>query len=718
MEDIRIDEIKLSHSRSVEYRNRDALIIVNEDNLNTELLTILKEYLFYFPETIYLENKYKEISGILTRRDVEHSIALNQLAVNRMFYRIDNISQITSEWLEIFYDKHQSVRCIPYILGNKLQGELMIHIGNENFADCMMWQNVSSVLKQILEQKGIKTISISDSIECLMLRKELNKVNGICCLTTDKAQYADAVIYGQAELKRLLRQQITDGVKNQQRYISLRELYVECLVYYCVHTLRKRNVNLYFFEAPNASKIQTWDENEKAWLKQATSLGKIADDDDLLEEIYHSNESRFYLKSHEYENAYYLDQGGYYQLADYQGIYLNIINGKRITLNPSKKYISSIHFFGSCIARGLCVSDEYTIESYIQKKLNSQFPDKFRAINYGVAGLTDNELIDFHYILNTEFNEGDIVICINNYGDATVDYLKKAGAICFETSHLFEHPNEYGRWFLDSVIHVNHIANNVISDYIFEKIIPDLGKERMEQARHFQLKLTDLNRQMPKDLEAYLHNIKKLYNDKFNRCGGENSVDRVVGAIVMNCNPFTYGHRYLIEQAAASVDELIVFVVQENKSIFPFEDRIELVRKGVVDLCNVLVLPSGRFMISTETFPEYFNKSQLQEISVDSSKDVRIFGRYIAPALQISKRFVGEEPMDAVTKSYNRTMHDILPEYGVEFIEIPRKEIDGNVISASLVRKLLKEHNFKEIAKLVPETTYQYLITTTIRAIK
>ena len=34
-----------------------------------------------------------------------------------------------------------------------------------------------------------------------------------------------------------------------------------------------------------------------------------------------------------------------------------------------------------------------------------------------------------------------------------------------------------------------------------------------------------------------------------------------VGAIVMNCNPFTMGHRYLIETAASQVDRLYVFVL-------------------------------------------------------------------------------------------------------------------------------------------------------------
>lgn len=54
-----------------------------------------------------------------------------------------------------------------------------------------------------------------------------------------------------------------------------------------------------------------------------------------------------------------------------------------------------------------------------------------------------------------------------------------------------------------------------------------------------------------------------------------------VGSIVMNCNPFTLGHRYLIEYASKYVDYLYIFVVEEDKSFFPFSDRIDLIKKGL-----------------------------------------------------------------------------------------------------------------------------------------
>ena len=178
----------------------------------------------------------------------------------------------------------------------------------------------------------------------------------------------------------------------------------------------------------------------------------------------------------------------------------------------------------------------------------------------------------------------------------------------------------------------------------------------------------------------------------------------------MNCNPFTLGHRYLIEYAAQRVEHLYIFAVEENKSFFSFEDRIALIKAGTADLPNVTVLPSGRFIISSLTFTDYFGKKELQDKTIDPSLDVSLFGKYIAPSLGITVRFVGEEPLDKVTMQYNEAMKKILPEYGVDFIQIPRKESDCEVISASRVRKYLEEQNFAENKKIVPNTTYQYLL--------
>jgi [citrate (pro-3S)-lyase] ligase len=177
----------------------------------------------------------------------------------------------------------------------------------------------------------------------------------------------------------------------------------------------------------------------------------------------------------------------------------------------------------------------------------------------------------------------------------------------------------------------------------------------------------------------------------------------------MNCNPFTLGHQFLIETAASQVEYLYVFVVEEDKSFFRFQDRFRLVTEGTKHIKNVKVLPSGEYMISLSTFPGYFNKDNIDCTTVDATQDLEIFCRYIAPCLNIRCRFVGSEPVDMVTNGYNLQMKKILKKYDLECIEIERIQESDKVISASTVRNLLKEKNWKEIEKIVPKSTLLFL---------
>jgi len=210
--------------------------------------------------------------------------------------------------------------------------------------------------------------------------------------------------------------------------------------------------------------------------------------------------------------------------------------------------------------------------------------------------------------------------------------------------------------------------------------------------------------------ENFLHSTKLFNSDELEAHKKSLRERRLkVGCIVMNANPFHLGHEYLVEYAASRVQKLFVMVVSEDKSDFTFAERFELVKRGTEQFPNVEVLPSGNFVISQQTFSGYFNKENLQNVTVDSTDDVKIFAEEIAPSLGVNVRFVGEEPEDTVTRQYNETMKSFLPPYGIDFYEIPRREIDGKVISAKTVRVALKAGDFDKIKKLVPATTYKFL---------
>ena len=181
-----------------------------------------------------------------------------------------------------------------------------------------------------------------------------------------------------------------------------------------------------------------------------------------------------------------------------------------------------------------------------------------------------------------------------------------------------------------------------------------------------------------------------------------------VGGIVMNANPFTLGHRHLVEQAASQCDWLHLFVVREDASFFPFCARLEMVRAGVAHLRNVTVHEGSQYIISRATFPAYFLKESGKVQQAWSEIDVLIFRNYIAPALGITHRFIGSEPFCAVTHQYNQTLHALLAG-SVTVVEIPRIKMMGSAISASEVRRLLKTQQFSRIRDIVPESTFAHL---------
>lgn len=190
------------------------------------------------------------------------------------------------------------------------------------------------------------------------------------------------------------------------------------------------------------------------------------------------------------------------------------------------------------------------------------------------------------------------------------------------------------------------------------------------------------------------------------------------GAIVMNANPFTRGHQFLVEQASSRVDHLYLFVVREDCSIFPFEQRYQLVRDGVSHLGNVSVIETADYAVSRVTFPSYFLKSDADAQKLQMEIDLLLFARRIAPEFHIVKRFVGTEPLCRTTRHYNEAMQRVLSGEGLQTVELNRIEAGDQPISASRVRRLMKKEAFESLSQLVPETTLNYLRSMQTAAIR
>lgn len=209
------------------------------------------------------------------------------------------------------------------------------------------------------------------------------------------------------------------------------------------------------------------------------------------------------------------------------------------------------------------------------------------------------------------------------------------------------------------------------------------------------------------------------------------------GAIVMNANPFTKGHRYLVEQAASLVDNLYVIVVKEDRSRFPYVERKAMIEAGCAGLDNVIVCEGSDYAISAATFPTYFLKKLDDATDTQIALDLDLFVNHIAKPLGVTVRFAGSEPEDALTRRYNELMAEILPGTSVavvrqaahqpdpelvkgsalrqarrpmDFVEIPRLEQKGKPLSATSLRRALDKGGFKEAMEYIPESTIPYLV--------
>lgn len=479
--------------------------------------------------------------------------------------------------------------------------------------------------------------------------------------------------------------------------------------------LDERNVRMLYVSLPNAEKIKGLTDFEKDRHYNWTFDFNHADKEmDKLKLIYGDDVTAEYILS-VFDGGVVVQGDKRKILLDFSSDNQHIINGRRVTTSQPSVFHNTIYTHGACTWRGVGVEDSQTIASYLQDEINRKYPNSFKVVNSAIgrgSSLDD----DFQHIKEQNYKPGDIVI-IGSFGQIETinqSFYHKHHIAYLETSTLFNRPHEIGEWFLDHVLHTNYRGNIVIAKSIYHKI-----EDCEWLLTNNNLRKSSVS-PLSKDADVLTHG-QKVYGDnpellkyiKSLEPYKKGTSESLNGSIVMNCNPFTLGHRYLIEYAASKVDYLYIFVVEENRSYFDFKDRLELVKKGTADLKNVIVLPSGNFIISATTFPGYFYKSDLKEAKIDCSNDLNVFAQYIAPALNIKVRFAGQEPLDPVTNQYNEGMAEILPKNGIRFEVIPRKkdEEGTSVISASRVRKCLEEGKLDEIRQIVPPTTYDYLVS-------
>lgn len=292
-----------------------------------------------------------------------------------------------------------------------------------------------------------------------------------------------------------------------------------------------------------------------------------------------------------------------------------------------------------------------------------------------------------HEIIATGSYFGNSLRCIcvssNHQGEGLLNSI---------VSHLIEEEYALGNFHLF-----------VYTKTCSAKFFKDLGFTEIAQIDHQISFLENKKTGFP----DYLASLKKPMGHS----------DKVAG-LVINANPFTLGHQYLVEKAADENDWVHLFMVSEDKSLVPFAVRQKLIKAGLVHLDNIIFHETGPYLISQATFPSYFQKEESDVIKSQAHLDTAIFIK-IAQALGITKRYVGQEPTSQVTAIYNDIMAQELEKVGLEFGIIPRKTISNQTepISASTVRTVIKEGNWNLLEQLVPKTTLDYFQSKEAQAI-
>ncbi|MCR5288859.1 MAG: [citrate (pro-3S)-lyase] ligase [Treponema sp.] len=184
-----------------------------------------------------------------------------------------------------------------------------------------------------------------------------------------------------------------------------------------------------------------------------------------------------------------------------------------------------------------------------------------------------------------------------------------------------------------------------------------------------------------------------------------------IGAIVANCNPFTKGHRYLVEQAASACEWVHLFVLSTEQEWISSKARFDMVKAGTKDIKNVILHVTSDYLISPVVFPTYFIKEKDKAFTFNCMLDIRIFCDHIAKELGITRRFVGTEPTSEVTRLYNDTLLQYLPQSGIDVTVVERLQMQNKTVSASTVRESIKNGSIDDIAYMLPQTTYDYLRT-------
>lgn len=678
------------------FKTKKELFIVHEQDLSLKL--IVEFFVQNIHDLIYVENDVDELVKIISYdmfvRGKWGSDDLPYLEMNGQESDIQDCSQIIS----YFSSNPNMTRC-PVVVRNRLVGEYALtdYAGSDilcrynSFAFVWFLKSIRFVDEYLLAHNLNQVCILANKKYWKQIDEAVKNARVRYVVTDDANLIPVGTTYViDMEYPEVLRKLLPNG---HIPGISMYEITEAAVVEETIRFLNDHGITYLYFEGPSKHQLTALYADEKEALVYQSNAAlfirdkksyarKVANGEPLVEKM-----------------APVMSNGLHYTLVDYRSQEYNVENGLRRTTCQPTKYESSIHIYGPCISQGFLVKDADTIPSQLQK-LTNQCSGNFRVFNHGINGM-GSLLNSCLAVLSTPLAEGDIVIEINTCFDLAKTCMTKLNVPIYDLSHLFSGKHY---WFFNHPFHCSAHANRTIAEHIASKL--DMQCESPKEKQY----VSYFNGQMiDKNLVYVANGIQEYVSAVSKNAFAITPKDRIA-AIVMTADPFTCGHLYLVKSALKEADYLYVFVVEEETGTYSFKERFGMVSEALKQYPNIKVISTGKLMHSVYTFPEYSFRGQDLDEAVDPSRELRLFGEIVAPALQISIRFFGEEPTDKVTRALNVYAQEILPQYGISVRIIPRKSIDGAHISASTVRQLVRARKFEELDYLVPESTRNFLI--------
>ena len=681
------------------------IIYIDKDKLNVVQYSQLpnKDLSLFFSSSkhslVYVEDENNKVIGFIDHNLYKQSKATNEVKIKK-FGKVLIEEKSDFSQIETLFETNLDIVAIPVLNeNNNLIGAYVRTIPEElssfdKVMNCIALAVLPAFIEEFLlyiKTNGIKTI--------YLIANENDFVKFCDCFNSfvEIQHYDNTVINSHSIIIDMLysktyRQLISKSINHD--IVSLEHILAIIILPIAINYVKSHNASLYFIEGLIKEKIK---ESNLRWpqLYSGLTLAEAVSDNDLIK-------------------AFCNGDMGLVQWS--KDINNGILGGDEVCTNGlhllMSENLNGMHYddakprifiYGPCFVYGTCVPKSYRLQIILSK----MFP-KYSVVNCGVKN-GHSLLNDLLYILNTDIKAGDILIDMNVFPiEESITIKEKCGLS--EFSLYFNKYMDDECQFLDNTFHANAKVTYLAATFI-KTLIPD--NKIINSTNHSSRYLFETNKISKIDTKSIIgKSLMSSYIEYIKGYRRETRNGQVVGSVMLTANPLTKGHEYLIGQAKSKCDLLYVFIVEENSFYFTTTERLNIVRSVIKDP-NIVILTTGNVMTARYTFPDYYQQNHTKtDVSLGLMSDLHffLFGSVVAPLLNITKRFVGEEVKGSVTDYYNNKLLAILPSYGIEVEIIPRLCCsDGTVISASLVRELIDKQDGDSLSKLISPVVVEYI---------